>query len=288
MESPPAKNRPVPVPSSPGLLAVLLIAGSLPAKSALIDIGAFLSDIDVLPSRYSPIGEEVVYWRDWEEPSANIDCRDNSAFHLESGSVRWLLGRDASRIIVTGGSVEVSLTGSGQSVVTLSGGSVRLGQCYGQSLFRMEGGRVSGYFNGAGSGTISMTGGEVEGAFFLEDSSSLHMSGGTLGGEIWLREGATVTLYGQDFGSLEAGTYRLGDFTETSSDWFVYRLLTVPVKWQDGSTQLLRINGAASPSVSPWSGTLNLIAVPEASTGVLMLVAGLAVWRRTKGARNGW
>jgi hypothetical protein len=115
--------------------------------------------------------------------SADNDGRINIVGGIVSGSVNaWM----NSRVTLSAGSIGMGFFGSGNSKITMSGGTV-------------NGTSALGTLHAAESSQITFNGGRVNEYLFARENSQIDWSGGTVSNDIRLGHNAILTISGSDF-----------------------------------------------------------------------------------------
>jgi hypothetical protein len=172
--------------------------------------------------------------------------------------------------------------------VNIFGGSVGPGfGAYSGSEVNISGGTVSDSFKARDGSVVNMFGGSVGGRFFAFSGSEVNISGISIGSPFYAFSDSNVNLFGTQFilDDVDITNTLTANIPETITD----RYVTLSGLLVDGSAFSFDLNGTNRVAEDFFDNrsllTITLVAVPEPSSGVLLLV-GVAFLGRRRGTRS--
>lgn len=218
--------------------------------------------------------------------SNNALVTDNAVFNLSNGDVNANAASfTTSTFNMSGGVVDGDLEIQDSSVGNFSGGVVQGSvQSFNNSTLNMTGGTLGGFnpLDARGDSTINFSGGSTIDAR-AEDNSTFNMiDGGDILSNFAAFESADIYIYAKDFGPnhtagqvLTLGDLGLDPFASNPN----YNGTVLRLTFSDDTYEQFNFR-AWNNGVDIWTGTLNLIAIPEPASLIMLGLGSVALLRR--------
>lgn len=206
-----------------------------------------------------------------------VSTLDNVQVSISGGNLEALLIQQNSTATVSGGTINGLLSSLGESI-TFTGGTVIQGaRSAGNANFTMTGGHINGYFHGSSPNTF-IKGGVIQDYIESKDGGHITISGGILGGGLQLSMDSMMTLVGSNF-MIDGNPIDFGQYDKTFFGVNQYHQITGILANGDLlSTSVNFIDWSSGPNYS----TLELVAVPEPGTVVLLGLGAVVLRRRRR------